>query len=683
MQRVLKYQFDQYESQFKLNQKGEKMKIRFFMLISPLMAGMIFLGGCNPAITETLKIDKTATTMVTEEILTPTLSPTPTPTAEPVLPCNITFESDRDGNLDVYTMEPDGSNQVRLTDDLGDDSDPVWSPDGSQIAFISNRVNDTSDGQYVYIMFSDGTELKQVSQNNDSKFPDWSPLGTQIAYSSNGEIYLIDLTKETEINLTNSPEWDEQPKFSPNGQQIAWIKGEGNDRQLFVMDLNGNNILQLTNGGTVHGVEWSVDGRIFAHWDQPDGICINCIITADGKDVMDAGGKGSIQEFLPFWMNDGERVELGSGDINGTGFDDIYLVGENFPDIFLFLTDDAGNNRNPDTAFKCGPTHGIYPQFGSEEDQSSITEVPLTKLKYVIGYTGDIKDWMQLDIDQACSELDIECVHGDNITELADQGVDAIINGSNRWDVMGSYPALHDAVQRGIPVFNLNAETGENGAFNLSVEHEVYTETLNWIFQQMGGQGDFIYYNFGNSDYIQQNLDDILAQYPGINAIKKDADYNGNSFTEQDITDLINANPNLSAVWSTEQLNDIFWGINNELSDHHPLTECFAREDILISWKNEIDAGSDFNCITHIRPGGMAYEGVYVAFYYLSGLHFREDAFTSDGGNTLKYDIPVITNDSLPAWIGTKLSSLNVGQYGMIELPVMTPEEIRATWFID
>lgn len=663
------------------------MNKRIYLIISLLLAATILLGGCKPASTEMPKIDDTATALVTEETLAPTLSPTlspsSTPTEEPVLPCNIAFDSDREGNLDVYTMGPDGSNQVKLTDDQSEDFDPVWSPDGTQIAFVSNRVNDSGGGDFIYTMLADGSGVKQVSHEPESSFPDWSPLGEQIAYSSRGDIYLIDIFKGTEINLTNSPEWDEQPKFSPDGQQIGWMKDEGGNRLLYTMDLDGGHVSQVTNGGTAHNLEWTVDGRIFTHWDQPDGICSNCVVTADGSEIIDAGGKGSIQQYLPFWTVDGDRVELGYGDINGTGYEDIFLVGENFPDVFLFLTRDAGNNRNPDTAFKCGPSHGIYPQYGSEETQSIGVDLTQPDFPIVIGYTGQMTGRMQQDLDRACSELEVECVYGENITALADQGVNAIINGSDRWDVMGSYPALHDAVERGIPVFVLNAETGEKGAFNLAAENEIITRTLNWMFQQMGGEGEFVYYNFGNSDYIQQMIENVLVDNPGIVAIKKEADYEGNSFTEQDIVDLIAANPNLGAIWSTEQLPDIFWAILNSQSEHPPLTECVANEGILISWKNDIDSGSNFQCINQIRPGGTAYEGVYVAYYYLSGLGFKPDAFTGEGGNTLRYDIPVITNESLPEWIGDKLSALRIDEWGNIELPPMTPEEIREKWFVD
>lgn len=656
------------------------------------MAGMIFLSGCsdNPITSPT---DSNPTKPINSEITNvPTeLGATPTSiindgiataTEQPILPCNITFDSDRDGNLEIYTMAPDGTNQVNLTNHPADDFDPVWSPDGSQIAFISNRGDGELEGQFIFIMASDGTDVEKVSLENNCQHPDWSPLDGKIVYSSNGDIYLIDMAEGIEVNLTHSPDWDEQPKFSPDGQNIAWLKEEKSTRQIFIMDLKGENVSRVTNGGNVEDIDWTIDGRLFTHWSQPDGVCFNCVVTTDGSQVIDAGGKGTIQEFLPFWTNDGERVELVSGDISGTGFDDILLVSEIFPDLFFFLTSTAGNNRNPDTAAMCGPYHGADPNSEKELITPESNESQETKKRFVIGYTGSINPIMQFDFDQACSELNVECIHGESVTDLADMGVDAIVNASNRWDIMGGFPQFQDITSRGIPLFMLNAESDLPGVYNLSAENHIYTGILSWMMDSMNGQGDLIYYNFGNSDYIQQIVDTILKDYPDISSDKYAPNYGDNPFSGQKIQTIIAQNPNLYAIWSSESSTDLFWAITDDTNNHQPLFECPSRQDILEAWQSKLETGSEIQCISYVRPGGTAYEGIYVAYYFLSGYTLNPETLSGDGHNTLQYQVPEISNETLAEWLN-KLDTFRVGDNELLFLYPMSPEEILNTWFIN
>ncbi len=661
------------------------------------MMSLIILCSCATVPAASPSQPKTAVPEATQPITEPAVSeeapaptepasteaaPAPKPTEMPVLPCNISFDSDRDGNLEIYSMDPDGSNQVNLTNNPAEDFDPVWSPDGSHIAFVSNRESEAGGGYFIYTMKADGSEADQVSSEPESRYPDWSPLGNQIAYSSKGDIYLVEVSEGTEVNLTNSPEHDEQPKFSPDGKRIAWLRGDPQSRQIFVMDLDGENVQQLTNGGTVFDLEWTVDERLFAHWEHPDGICFNCVVTDDGNSVIDAGGKGTIQEFLPFWTDEGERVEMISADINNTGREDIVLVSEIYPDIFKFLTSDAGNNRNPDTAATCGPTRGVY------QAPAPVTETPAAEApskpgaKFVIGYTGSINPMMQKDFDVACSELDVTCVPGKDIAELTEKGVDAIVNASNRWAVMGDFPQRREALNKGIPFFLLNADVPDEGVYNLSAENEIITTSLKFMFKSMQDQDDMVYYNFGDSDYIQQILESVLKDYPRINAIKMEASYDKNPFTDNAIQKLIAENPKLGAIWSSDPSNDLFWGAVDKANSHIPFIECPAREDMLTAWKGELDAGTALRCMAFVRPGGTAYEGIYAAYYYLSGLKLNPEMLTGEGKNTLHYSIPEITNESLVEWLG-KLDSFRVGDNSVLLLQPMSPKQIKETWFVD
>jgi len=121
------------------------------------------------------------------------------------------FGSTRDGNFDIYSMAPDGTNQTRLTShDTTNDAFPRLSPDGTKIAFTSwDGALDSSSAE-IDVMNVDGTGRKQLTLNLfEDSYPAWSPDSKQLAFQSNRdgnfEIYTINVDGTGLTRLTNTP----------------------------------------------------------------------------------------------------------------------------------------------------------------------------------------------------------------------------------------------------------------------------------------------------------------------------------------------------------------------------------------------------------------------------------------------------------------------------------------------
>ena len=141
----------------------------------------------------------------------------------------VVFTSRRDGNSEIYSMNPDGSDQKNLTQHRAQDVAPVWSPTGEQILFHSDR-----DGiADLYLMDPDGTNVRQVFKKLIGReLPTWSPDGKAVAYHRfhTFSIYTASIDGTDEAKLTDGL-W---PAWSPNGSEIAFMADE------FVWAENGN-----------------------------------------------------------------------------------------------------------------------------------------------------------------------------------------------------------------------------------------------------------------------------------------------------------------------------------------------------------------------------------------------------------------------------------------------------------
>ncbi|GAB2602268.1 hypothetical protein GCM10027190_57380 [Spirosoma areae] len=189
----------------------------------------------------------------------------------------------RTGNTEVFWINPATGDAFNITKaPTSEERYPVWSPDGKQVAFTSNRAGATVAGTFnLYIANADGTNVRQLTTQPAGNavspavyyFPSWTADGRQIWFS------LADDTKGKAVVGYVTPDGKTYKEvangrdgaISPDGKTVAFTKQAGKGYCLFAMDADGKNVRQLTQHEDEIGAvapTWSVDGKQILYSDQ-------------------------------------------------------------------------------------------------------------------------------------------------------------------------------------------------------------------------------------------------------------------------------------------------------------------------------------------------------------------------------------------------------------------------------
>ena len=255
----------------------------------------------------------------------------------------IVFESNREGkNSQIYSMKSDGTDIKRLTRNEIINETPVWSLDGKMIMYSSYPEEGNNYNNEVFIMKSDGTDIKQLTddpmRDGHAKF---SHDGKKIIFNSqrdannksdqvlkiNYEIYEMNIDGSDVKRLTNYEGWDTFPSYSPNGEKILWRRiitdstsNIGYNSEIFLMNSNGTNIINLTNHKSFDGYpDWSHDGKQIVFTSNRHGSLQLFVMQSDGSSVQQITSSTNLEiNSRPDWSSDGKQIVYNKTSKNST-----------------------------------------------------------------------------------------------------------------------------------------------------------------------------------------------------------------------------------------------------------------------------------------------------------------------------------------------------------------------------
>jgi len=261
---------------------------------------------------------------------------------------HVYFVSNRSGHKEVWSMDPDGSNQKQVTSFKSISIMPAVSPDGSKIAFTSFAHGNPA----IFILSTEtGRRLpfyNQVASLNAT--PDFTPDGKQIVYASSAsgyaQIYVANLDGSNLRRISSSRAIEVEPKVNPKtGNDTVFVSGRSGPQQIFRMNFDGTGVERLTNGeGEASNPSWNPDGKVIAYsWTRGYAtgnfnIFLMDVATRKFDQLTHSEGRNE----NPSWAPDGRHLVFMS---TRSGSHQIYTMVADGTQVHQLTS--AGNNWTP------------------------------------------------------------------------------------------------------------------------------------------------------------------------------------------------------------------------------------------------------------------------------------------------------------------------------------------------
>ena len=246
------------------------------------------------------------------------------PTPVPQEPADIqevpllAFTSARENGLNIYVMNPDGSEQRVLIGGNDDDWSPAWSHDGSRIAWIG-KVGSLDQ---IFVAGSDGSNLLRLTdEESNDRFPVWSPDDSQILFSRGDgietDLFMVASNGGEPEQMTNNSAYDGSPAWSPDGERIAFVSNRTGANEVWMMEANGSVEEQITDSdGNNFSPAWSPNGERIVFITDRDGDRDIYSIAEDGTNEVPLT-LNPANEYAPAWSPDGSQIAFAREDGDG------------------------------------------------------------------------------------------------------------------------------------------------------------------------------------------------------------------------------------------------------------------------------------------------------------------------------------------------------------------------------